>query len=152
MFDASTERRPAVQTAIKAKSVPSGLFLKPKRPAAVRTLSASSWTSSTDKGSRCIGDVMSKWSDARIDAERALTATLRDLRPKETTVTLAWCETQDALDALSPQNGWPVAYHQIVTRAAQRILLTRGAKVNLVPVSRETPRNQLGPEYVELRK
>ena len=141
-----------MQNAIKAKSVPSGLFLKPKRPAAGRTLSASSWTSSTGEGSICNGDVMSKWSDARIDAERALTATLRDLRPKETNVTLAWCETQDALDALSPQNGWPVAYHQIVTRAAQRILLTRGAKVNLVPVSRETPRNQLGPEYVELRK
>jgi hypothetical protein len=95
---------------------------------------------------------MSKWSDARIDAERALTATLRDLRPKETSVTLAWCETQDALDAVSPHNGWPVAYHQIVTRAAQRILLTGGAKVNLVPVSRETTRNQLGPDYVELRK
>jgi hypothetical protein len=134
-----------MQTAIRTKSVPSGLSVKPKRPAEVRTLSAG-------EGSRCNGDEMSKWSDARIDAERALTATLRDLRPKETSVTLAWCETQEALDALSPHNGWPVAYHQVVTRAAQRILLTRGAKVNLVPITRETTRIQLGPEYVELRK
>jgi hypothetical protein len=87
---------------------------------------------------------MSRWSDARFDAERAVSTVLRNLVSDETTVTLAWCETQAALDTLNPENGWPVAYHQIVTRAAQRILLTRGAKVNVITFSPEAFSEWLG--------
>jgi hypothetical protein len=96
---------------------------------------------------------MSRWSDARFDAERAVSTVLRSLVPDETTVTLAWCETQAALDTLHPQNGWPVAYHQIVTRAAQRILLTRGAKVNVITFSPEAFAEWLGdrPATAETR-
>ena len=77
---------------------------------------------------------MSRWNDARFDADRALAGVLTTLRPGAT-VTLAWYETQAELDSFNPSNRWPVAYHQVVTRAAQRILLKKGAKVTVSPIT-----------------
>ncbi len=77
----------------------------------------------------------SSWNTARTDAENALRPVLASIQPRKTRAALAWFETQHTLDSFLPRNIWPVKYHQVVTRAAQRILLKSGAQVQLVLVA-----------------
>ncbi len=75
------------------------------------------------------------WASARRDAERLLAALPPSIDVNGLPIGLAWYESQDALDLMQPANSWPLAYHQMVTRAALRLLSGRGAKVSLRAVS-----------------
>ena len=75
------------------------------------------------------------WANARHDADELIAALPATASVKGTRVPLAWYESQTDLDLTQPENNWPVSYHQMVTRAVQRTLLKKGAKVHLVTVN-----------------
>ena len=82
------------------------------------------------------------WQQARKDAELRLRAFLkriicegRDAREVQTTLPLY--EEEKMLEAMEPENKWPLQYHQQVTRAAMRILRTHKFPVSIVRLTED---------------